>query len=481
MIKKVVSILGLMSLCSCSSPHSGKNGSDQSRSRHPNADAESVVVHEAPNKVQETADQLVLFPYVAPDIKLNEKGLFKTEAWYSTDDAEKIEELANIDFYAATGPTAVGIAPKLHNTSAALEIYELIHEETGQPLNKQEFETDPTQAGLVFKSGKYRNDRKAKKIAKLKTSGIAESGLLGFHLSRLLGNIGEAPPVIYRTMSVESLKHYGKRAQEFMQIAKSDNISLNPHIEGAWETVMTNLNNPKSSTIVPGNSSLVYASMAINPRGESNQDLFNNATDDMPYFRLLKSNNKLDQELPDLMSAPKDSSAFKKAFQLAAYARDFSSAMIFDEIMHQEDRFGNFNKISLAHTIGNKSGRLETKRVKADKAIPPGVVVDRMLLKDNDDGLKKNPSQRIVNFRKQLRHLDPLVYGRLQWLAGLLREATTEPQVKKYFLENVHLRMNNYEAIKTRILALADLMKAEKDSGKLLLDLDLEDILRKAK
>ena len=85
-----------------------------------------VVEHPTPNGVTEIAQRLIPFPFTPPDVKLKEKRLSRaSNDWFTKHDKNKIDELDSLDFYAASGPQSVGVVPKLHNTSAGIEIYQL--------------------------------------------------------------------------------------------------------------------------------------------------------------------------------------------------------------------------------------------------------------------------------------------------------------------------------------------------------------------
>src|SRR5437667_8514563 len=94
------------------------------------------VEHPTPNGVTEIAQRLIQFPFTPPDVKLKEKEpLSGSNDWFTKHDKNKIDQLASLDFYAPSGPQSVGVVPKLHNTSAGVEIYQL-----DPPLNKETFE-----------------------------------------------------------------------------------------------------------------------------------------------------------------------------------------------------------------------------------------------------------------------------------------------------------------------------------------------------
>src|SRR6476660_5708198 len=155
----------------------------------------SVLEHSTPTGATEVAQRLIACPFIPPDVKLKEKeALSASNDWFTTHDKNKIDELGSLDFYASSGPQSVGVVPKLHNTSAGVEIYQL-----PSTLSKETFEKTegPYRPGVTKK---FNNKRSGKKIAKFKTYPIAQSGLASFYLSRLLGYLVGVPPATYRTM-----------------------------------------------------------------------------------------------------------------------------------------------------------------------------------------------------------------------------------------------------------------------------------------
>src|SRR5713101_9268993 len=95
-----------------------------------------VLEHPAPSGATEVSQRLVAFPFTPPDVKLKEtEPLSSSNDWFTKHDKNKIDELDSLDFYAASGPQSVGVVPKLHNTSAGVEIYRL-----PPTLSKETFE-----------------------------------------------------------------------------------------------------------------------------------------------------------------------------------------------------------------------------------------------------------------------------------------------------------------------------------------------------
>src|SRR6266576_4519428 len=167
------------------------------------------VEHPTPNGGTEIAQRLIRFPFTPPDVKLKDQdALSVSKDWFTKHEKNNIDELGSLDFHAASGPQSVGVVPKLHNTSAGVEIYQV-----PPTLSKETFEKTegPYRPGITKK---YSNKRDGEKIAKFKTYPIAQSGLACFYMSRLLGHLVEVPPATYRTMDVQEFEKVGDQARE---------------------------------------------------------------------------------------------------------------------------------------------------------------------------------------------------------------------------------------------------------------------------
>src|SRR5213595_67500 len=119
--------------------------------------------HSTPTGATEVAQRLVAFPFTPPDVKLKEKEpLSSSNDWFTKHDKNKIDQLGSLDFYATSGPQSVGVVPKLHNTSAGVEIYQL-----PATLSKETFERTegPFRSGITKK---FSNKRSGEKVAKFK-------------------------------------------------------------------------------------------------------------------------------------------------------------------------------------------------------------------------------------------------------------------------------------------------------------------------
>src|SRR4029077_18953941 len=148
-----------------------------------------VLEHSTPTGATEVAQRLVAFSFTPPDVKLKQKEpLSSSNDWFPKHDKDKIDELDSLDFHASSGPQSVGVVPKLHNTSAGIEIYQLPPTSSKETFEETE---GPYRPGITKK---YSNKRSGKKVAKFKVGTMAESGLACFYVSRLLGHLVEVPP-----------------------------------------------------------------------------------------------------------------------------------------------------------------------------------------------------------------------------------------------------------------------------------------------
>ena len=108
-----------------------------------------LVEHPTPNGVTEVAQRLARFPFTPPDVKLKEDdALSVSKDWFTKHDKKEIDQLDSLDFYASSGPQSVGVVPKLHNTSAGIEIYQLSSTESKETFEKTE---GPYRSGITKK------------------------------------------------------------------------------------------------------------------------------------------------------------------------------------------------------------------------------------------------------------------------------------------------------------------------------------------
>ena len=422
-----------------------------------------LVEHPTPNGVTEVAQRLVQFPFTPPDVKLKEgDALSVSKDWFTKHDKKEIDQLDNLDFYASSGSQCVGVVPKLHNTSAGIEIYQL-----PPTLSKETFEKTegPYRSGVTKK---FSNKRSGKKIAKFKVGTIAQSGLAGFCVSRLLGHLVEVPPATYRTMDI----------QEFEKVGEQARTTGHPDCTQAWTDLraMAKSGNPR---IVLSGGKLVYGSLAQNPRGENSspEDYWTvGAIRGHSFYKVLSSRAPVASVL-NLNDV--------KALQDLALAQDMTRGVILDSIFRQVDRLGNISVAVLQHYVTSE-GQVKWDDKVSDKdkadAASPLLPLKRIMYKDNDDGMNwGRDSISVTPILNETHHVDQTIYSRLQWLAGLMQDSEpgSDAKIKDYFVNVVHVSGDNYDKLKASLIKQAASLKSRVDSKDIQLDLDFESAMKK--
>jgi peptidoglycan hydrolase-like protein with peptidoglycan-binding domain len=423
----------------------------------------STLEHTTPAGVTEVAQRLVAFPFTPPDVKLKDKEpLSSSNDWYTTHDKNKIDELGSLDFYAATGPESVGVVPKLHNTSAGIEIYKL-----PPTLTKETFETTegPYRSGITKK---FSNKRSGEKIAKFKAGTMAQSGLACFHISRLLGHLVEVPPATYRTMDLV----------EFQKVGEQARTTGHPSCTQAWADLRAMANSGSSKLILPDGKA-IYGSLAQNPRGEdsSPEDYWTvSAIRGHSFYKVLSSNQPVANVLN--LNQP-------NCLQDLALAQDMVRGVILDSIFHQVDRLGNISVEQLQHYV-DSDGKVKWDDNLSDKdkadAVSPIFGLKRIMYKDNDDGMMWGTNSiSVTPILNETHHVDKTIYNRLQWLAALMQDSEpgSAAKIKDYFVTVVHVSSDNYDNLKASLLKQAASLKSRVDSKDVQVDLDFEGTMKK--
>src|SRR5213595_1860841 len=387
----------------------------------------ALIEHPTPNGATEIAQRLIQFPFTPPDVKLKDgEDLSPSNDWFTKHDKNEIDHLDSLDFFAASGPQSVGVVPKLHNTSAGIEIYEL-----PPPLSKEKFEKTegPYRPGITKK---YSNKRSGKKVAKFKVGTMAESGLACFHMSRLLGHLVEVPPSTYRTMDI----------QEFQKVGDQARTTGHPSCTQAWADLRA-LAKSANPRIVLSGGKLVYGSLAQNPRGENSspEDYWTvGAIRGHSFYRVLSSREPIASIL-DLNDT--------KSLQDLALAQDMTRGVILDSIFRQVDRLGNISIAQLQHYVTNK-GKVKWDDKVSDKdkteAVSPILPLKRIMYKDNDDGMNwGRDSISVTPILNETHHIDQTIYNRLQWLTALMQDSEpgSDEKIKDYFVNVVHISGEN--------------------------------------
>ncbi len=421
------------------------------------------IEHPTPNAVTEIAQRLVRFPFAPPDVTLKEENaLSASKDWFTKHDKKAIDELDSLDFHASSGPQSVGVVPKLHNTSAGVEIYQVPSTTSKETFEKTE---GPYRPGTTKK---YSNKRSGKKVAKFKVGTMAESGLACFHMSRLLGHLVEVPPATYRTMDI----------QEFQKVGDQARTTGHPSCTEAWANLRAMVKSGSSKVVLAGGK-LVFGSLAENPRGENSspEDYWTvNSIRGHSFYKVLSSKSPVANTLN--LNDP-------KCLQDLALAQDMTRGVILDSIFRQVDRLGNISVAQFQHYV-TKKGKVKWDDKVSDKdkaeAVSPMQSLKRIMYKDNDDGMMWGMSSiSVTPILTETHHIDETIYTRLQWLAALMQDSEpgSDAKIKDYFLSAVHISADNYDKLKASLIKQAASLKSRVDSKDIQLDLDFEGTMKK--
>jgi hypothetical protein len=421
------------------------------------------IEHPTPDAVTEIAQRLVRFPFTPPDVTLKEENALSTSKdWFTKHDKNAIDQLGNLDFHASSGLQSVGVVPKLHNTSAGVEIYQLPSTTSKETFEKTE---GPYRQGITKK---YSNKRSGKKVAKFKVGTMAESGLACFHISRLLGHLVEVPPATYRTMDV----------QEFQKVGDQARTTGHPSCTEAWANLRAMVKSGSSKVVLPGGK-LVFGSLAENPRGENSspEDYWTvNSIRAHSFYKVLSSKSPVANTL-NLNDA--------KCLQDLALAQDMTRGVILDSIFRQVDRLGNISIAEFQHYVTNK-GKVTWDDKVSDKhkteAVSPIQSLKRIMYKDNDDGMMWGMSSiSVAPILSETHHIDKTIYTRLQWLAALMQDSEPESdaKIKDYFVNAVHISTDNYDKLKASLIKQAASLKGRVDAKDIQFDLDFEGTMKR--
>jgi hypothetical protein len=427
----------------------------------PPAPAPTSVAHTSPNGVPEFCTLLPQFPFTPPDVTADPK----TKRWFHEEDFEDVAKLCAMDLYIpepADELAMVGVCPKLHWSTPALELFDL----SDGKLKKATFQE--------ARCGRWKN-RGRPKLAKWKPyvyDKEPESAIFYFHFSRLLGNAALVYPATWRTVDRAEFHAWSKTAIDYISRLHTTATPIN-----GWNAMRSRHKKAHQDPDV------INGSLAKNPRGEKSHSAFIKWSPDVIkkewYFKILASKKPIEDliELDDV----DDPKAYHKNVQRLAYVVDFTNLVVLDSLFNQRDRAGNISAKKFVY-FTDDAGNLRWKKELAEDDPRPRVTLERLLLKDNDDGMEwdmfgKMNSSRLV---PDLRHFDPTMFARVQWLAGLMRGDDTKDQVKSYFTDGLHLPETSYEAVKARFLKLADRLARWHDMGRLQLDLDLAPFIAKA-
>lgn len=369
-------------------------------------------------------------------------------------------QLASYDFNKA-GPAESGviaIVPKRTSTSAAVDVYQI-------PAGT----TRPDQITASYclsveKNGK--NVAKFKQTDNVHTTTCSAAILGYYHVARALGDICEIKPAVLRTMDIEQHKKMVRLAAE---------LGAHGLVGQSWALFNQYYANPRGSavaqTLFTSDFQQIYGALLENTTGEENYTEWLNAGSDLSSTHAFR--RMADSRPVEAILGSRDFT--QSNVQALVGMRDMSEMILLDYLLAQSDRLSGGNISDYSFTYYRDGDKV--KSVKTSKAtdIPAGatkVVIRKLTIKDTDAGLLNTNVFEKKGYLSQISHLHPNTFARLQTLATKWRD---DPTVKEFFHRECTFSNSQLARFEKYLLAAASTLQSRLDSGKLRLDLDLDD------
>jgi hypothetical protein len=163
----------------------------------------------------------------------------------------------------------------------------------------------------------------------------------------------------------------------------------------------------------------------------------------------------------------------QSSVQTLVAMRDMSEMILLDYLLAQSDRLtgGNISDYSTIYYLDG--GHFKTSRTPED--VPTGaskVTVKELTIVDTDAGLLNQNVFEQKGYLNQICHMHPDTYRRL---VDFAQKWKTDPAVKAFFHEECTFTTSQLARFEKYLLNAASTMGARHASGKLLLDLSLDD------
>jgi hypothetical protein len=369
-------------------------------------------------------------------------------------------QLAGYDFNKA-GPAESGviaIVPKRTSTSAAVDVYQIAAGTTRPD------QITASYCLSVEKNGK--NVAKFKQTDNVHTTTCTAAILGYYHLARALGDICEIKPAVLRTMDIEQHKKMVKLAAE---------LEAHGLVGQSWALFNHYYADPRGSavaqTLFTSDFQQIYGALLENTTGEENYTEWLNAGSDLSSTHAFR--RMADSRPVEAILGSRDFT--QSNVQALVGMRDMSEMILLDYLLAQSDRLtgGNISDYSFTYyRDGDKVKSVKTSKATDIPANATKVVIRKLTIKDTDAGLLNTNVFEKKGYLSQISHLHPTTFARLQTLATKWQD---DPTVKEFFHRECTFSNSQLVRFEKYLLAAASKLQSRLDSGKLRLDLDLDD------
>jgi hypothetical protein len=390
-------------------------------------------------------------------------------AYYKDSDRKDEAMLCGIDFYGSTSMydiplIQVAICPKNRSTNPAVELYKLKSTE----LSIQAYESQQCRL-----PSKKRDKKLAKRLAKFKQSiscSYTPSILGYYHVSRMLGNIGDVSPAVIRTMA---LKRHRKIAKLGYQVARKYKQTIQAK---TWKNMIDTENHidSKSNKMGKKYSKKIFTIDNKQLFGAMQKDVKHEEKYKEFYIKNVKNSYRHLTSQPFVKKLLRQNINAKTSVAMLYQLKDYSDMLVIDYILSQEDRFGNMAYKDYYYFI-NDAGEIQRSRIRdseselsTEQSDPNLYKVRRLVLKDNDCGVNRLNRTKQSKIMSKIRHMSLNTYQSL-----LKLEANIETENLEHFFKNELLfSTKDWENFEHAIQNLKSILQKNCRSGRLSLDLN---------
>lgn len=382
---------------------------------------------------------------------------------YSTKDVEKENRLCSYDFY-----TNMGVCPKFNSTNPGILLINPTEKYSKQAIDASNCDVKkmdlPTEA--KFKQS----------ISCSYTPAI----LAYYQLSRILGDIGQVPVSVYRTMDISIHKQLTDKAVRYLAGGTTQ-------IARTWlQFAQVHKSPSQFPHIVDRSQNFIYGALSDNVKGEEQYiEVSGRGPYENRYERFLIQEPY--KKLTDPRSIPQmvNSRDFVKVAPTVVQLKDVSDMILLDFILNQQDRIGNIHYKYYWYYLNpqNPQNILRKKSkasIKKDVLIVPenetaemadkqAVLLKQMILRDNDCGITKSNMMRKHGVLERIRHFSPQTYEKFIDFAKQL----DRPETDSYLKNELFLTDIDIQKVKDNISKAKQILVSKCRSGELQFDLDL--------
>jgi hypothetical protein len=392
-----------------------------------------------------------------------------SEDGFQEKDRKKEEKLCRFDWNAAPGgeTIAAGLVPKANSTNPATDVHE-VSDALGRDVVESFAEANKRQ-------------RRAKKLGRLKssldsrfsaTASYAPSIVGYYATSRMLGNIAEVTPAVWRTLDV---KRHAKVAEQGQGLT----VIGSQNVRKLWKTFVAadNASGRKTALTYTSDGAQVYGALIPSVSGDAKDK----EIDTLPALTGAVRFRRLTDARPIASTLPRD---FKGAVEAIIPMQGVVEMLVLDALMLQGDRLSGDNVSFVPFMYFQKPDGSIDRMSKDDfddlaksdpGAVPAGAVAVRKLyLNDVDAGLiVKNADQMQAGVEfsqlKKISHVSPDLYVRVQKLGKMVDEGALETFAKTEW----RFTDRDWTRYQTMAKAVARLLHDRCTAGTLTLDLDI--------